>query len=55
MTSNSLEFTSLSLGGREQNGTRSHINKAVDFISSVASQNFTYSESPQNLRSYDIS
>ena len=36
LTSNSLEFTSFYLDGREQIGTRSHINRAVDFIRSVA-------------------
>ena len=54
LTSNSLEFTSLYLDGREQIGTRSHINRAVDFISSLTFWSCTYSESLQNFRSYDI-
>ena len=33
--------------------TESHLDQSVDFISSLIFLNCTYSESPQNFRSYD--
>ena len=35
--------------------TESHLDQSVDFITSLASKSRTYSEIPQNFRSYDIS
>ena len=33
--------------------TESHLDQSVDFISGLLFSNCTYSESPQNFRSYD--
>ena len=51
---NDLKFTNIWELAHFLISTESHLDRAVDFISGLTFWNRTYSESPQNFRSYDI-
>ena len=51
---NALKFTDSWELAHLSKSTESHLDQNADFISSLTFWNHTYSESPQNFRSYDI-
>ena len=51
---NDLKFTNIWELAHFLKSTESHLDRAVDFISGLTFWSSTYSESPQNFRSYDI-
>ena len=51
---NDLKFTIIWELAYLPKSTESHLDRSIDFISDLTFWNRTYSESPQNFRSYDI-
>ena len=51
---NDLKFTIIWELAYLPKSTESHLDQSIDFISSLTFWSRTYSESPQNFRSYDI-
>ena len=51
---NDLKFTIIWELGHFPKSTESHLDRSIDFIRGLTFWSRTYSESPQNFRSYDI-
>ena len=51
---NDLKFTIIWELAYLPKSTESHLDRSIDFISDLTFWSRTYSESPQNFRSYDI-
>ena len=55
MKDNDLKFTNIWELAHLPKSTESHLDRSANFISGLTFWYRTYSESPQNFRSYDIS